>query len=119
MQLRNQTQNEIAASLNVGSWVIFKSSKDNDQPFWLGRTVGNDAWDNACIWRNDTRRTKTFYADTEAPVVIKPNLYAVNVQWYTQKTIGVLDYVIEGGENPIPFIQSHLGLLFEVPNKNI
>jgi hypothetical protein len=39
-----------------------------------------------------------------APVVIKHNSYAINVQWYTQKTIGVLEYVIEGGENAVPFI---------------
>jgi hypothetical protein len=54
-----------------------------------------------------------------APVVIKHNSYVINLQWYTQKTIGVLEYVIEGGENAVPFIQSHLGLLLVVPGENI
>jgi hypothetical protein len=119
IQLRNRTRNEMASSLNVDSWVIFRSSNDEDQPFWLGRTVGLEEWGNSCIWYNDTRRTKTFYTDTVAPVVIKHNSYVINVQWYTQKTIGVLEYVIEGGENAVPFIQSHLGLLLVVPGENI
>jgi hypothetical protein len=119
MQLRNQTRNDMAASLNVDSWVIFKSSNDEEQPFWLGRTVSNTEWGNACIWLNDTRRNKTFYADTTAPVLIKPNSYAINVQWYTQKTIGVLEYIVEGGDNAIPFIQSNSGLLLVVPEEHI
>ena len=37
--------------------------------------------------------------------------YAINVQWYTQKVIGALEYAIEGGDNAQTFVQSNKDLV--------
>ena len=33
------------------------------------------------------------------------------MQWYTQKVIGTLEYIVEGGENTKPFVMSNDSLL--------
>ena len=46
--------------------------------------------------------------------------YAINVQWYTQKVIGMLEYVVEGGANAKPVVQrSNSTLLYAVPDEHI
>ena len=40
-----------------------------------------------------------------------PGGYAINVQWYTQKVIGALEYAIEGGDNAQTFVQSNKDLV--------
>ena len=45
----SKTRSEMAKALTPGMWVLFKSSGDVDQPFWLGRTMSKPHWNNSCI----------------------------------------------------------------------
>ena len=100
------SRNEMASKLTVGSWVLFKSPDNDEQPIWLGRTVGRADWNDTCILKNNTTRAKVIDG-----AAIPGKTYAINVQWYTQKVIGVLEYVIEGGDSAIPVVQSNSSLL--------
>jgi hypothetical protein len=44
-------------------------------------------------------------------VLVLKDGYAINVQWYTQNVIGVLEYVVEGGESAMPVVQSSADLI--------
>ena len=95
-------RDEMASTLTPGSWVIYKSTEE-DQPFWLGKTVSKKEWKGNCIWKNDSNETKEFDG-----VLILACSFAVNVQWYTQKTYGVLEYKIEPEE---PSVQATVNLI--------
>ena len=99
-------RNEMIANLNVGDWVAFKSTDDPDQPFWIGVYLSRNEWDNDCKWKNATGRETV----KDSVLVLKDG-YAINVQWYTQNVIGVLEYVVEGGESAMPIIQSSADLI--------
>jgi len=79
----------MASKLKPNQWVLFKS-EDDDQPIWLGRTVSRKGWKHECIWHNKSGRHKTF-----DQTFVGRGQYAINVQWYTQQKIGVLEYVKE------------------------
>ena len=96
----------MASQLTPNDWVIFKSTGDEDQPFWLGKTLSKSEWGNSCMWYNNTGRGKI-----EDGALIPAGKYGINVQWYTQKVIGVLEYVIEGGDNAKSIIQSNQDLI--------
>ena len=103
---KKQSRNGMASQLRPNDWVVFKSTGDEDQHIWPGRTLSNRDWDNECIWRNDGRGRVEIDG-----ALISPGGYAINVQWQTQKVIGALDYVIEGGENAQTFVQSNKDLV--------
>ena len=85
LQAQRQPDNQqLTAALSPGDWMLFESPQLDDEPLWLGRTVSNPAWGNACVWKNETTRTE----HTPSEAHIKPNEYAINVQWYTKKTVG-------------------------------
>ena len=87
--------------------MIFKSEGDNDQPIWLGRAIPKAEWGNSCIKKNDARGVKIIDG-----AKVGRGGYAINVQWYTQKVIGILEYVVEGGDNAIPIVSSNNALIF-------
>ena len=98
-----QNRNEMAAQLTHGSWVAFKSAGDMDSIFWIGRAISKPEWDNCCIVKNDSSGNKNIEG-----AAVGQNGYAINVQWYTQKVVGVLEFVIY--ENP-PIVQSNNDLV--------
>ena len=100
---QRQNQNEMVSQLTPGSWVIFKGSGETDQPIWLGRAISKPEWDNSCVWKNNSRCTKMIEG-----VEIGRHEYAINVQWYTQKVVGVLEYVLDTTK---PVVQSNCGLV--------
>lgn len=114
VRLRKACANELTKELTISSWLIFKSTNDEDQPIWLGRTVTKPEWQNACVWKNDTGRQQ----DIEG-AMIPAHTFAINIQWYTQKVIGILEYIVEGGENVVPFVNSNSDLLLVVPDEHI
>ena len=113
---RAQSRNEMAKELaTAGMWVLFKSDNDEDQPFWLGRTMARGDWGNSCIWYNESNQQKVIDdGGSSTPAAIEGKTYAINVQWYTQRVIGTLEYEVEGGENAKPFVVSNDGLLLVV-----
>ena len=92
----------MASQLRSNDWVVFKSIGDEDQPIWLGKTLSNRDWDIECVWHNGGRGRVEIDGG-----LIPPGGYAINVQWCTQKGIGALANVIEGGENVHTFVQSN------------
>ena len=56
----------------------------------MGRTIPKLDWENACIQKNNSRATKKIDG-----VNVPRNGYAINVQWYKQKVVGVLEYVLD------------------------
>ena len=38
-------RDEMASTLTPGSWVMYKSTEE-DQPFWLGKTISKKEWKN-------------------------------------------------------------------------
>ena len=56
---------------------------------WIGRAISKLEWENCCILKNDSSGNKTIEGAS-----VERNGYAINVQWYTQKVVGVLEYVI-------------------------
>ena len=103
---RNQSRNEMASQLTPGSWIIFNSQGDNDQPIWLGRAMPKAEWSNSCIKKNNARGEKII----DGAKVARGG-YAINVQWYTQKVIGILEYVLAGGDNAMPIVSSNHALI--------
>ena len=104
---RRHTINEMASQLTPGSWIIFNSNGDIDEPLWLGRAMPKAEWSNSCIMRNDTRGVKIIDG-----AKVSRGGYAINVQWYTQKVIGILEYVVAGGDNAIPIVSSNSDLIY-------
>jgi hypothetical protein len=51
--------------------------------------------------------------------MISANTFAINIQWYTQKVIGILKYIVEGGDNVVPFVNSNSNLLLIVLGEHI
>ena len=111
---RRESINDMTSRLTPGDWIIFRSTRDEDQPFWLGRTLSKQEWDNQCIWYNDRGRNKTFEG-----AIIKNGKYGINVQWHTQKVIGILEYIVEGGDNAHPIVQSNRDLILTGFDKHI
>ena len=87
---RRVARNEMASGLTPGSWIIFKGSGGTDQVIWLGRAISKAEWGNDCKRKNSSRNTKMIDG-----VEVTRNEYAINVQWYTQTTRGVSEYVLE------------------------
>eukprot|EP00584_Thalassiosira_punctigera_P026082 CAMPEP_0172578128 /NCGR_PEP_ID=MMETSP1067-20121228/138579_1 /TAXON_ID=265564 ORGANISM="Thalassiosira punctigera, Strain Tpunct2005C2" /NCGR_SAMPLE_ID=MMETSP1067 /ASSEMBLY_ACC=CAM_ASM_000444 /LENGTH=298 /DNA_ID=CAMNT_0013370821 /DNA_START=195 /DNA_END=1091 /DNA_ORIENTATION=+ len=85
---------------------LTESTGDADQPIWLGRTIANPDWGNDCIWRNASRGTKSIDG-----ALVTSGACAIYVQWYTQRELGVLEYVVEGGANAKPIISSNKDLI--------
>ena len=71
-----------------------------------GRAMPKAEWGNSCIEKNDTRGDKVIDG-----AKVGRGGYAINVQWYTQKVIGILEYVVEGGDNAIPIVSSNADLI--------
>ena len=80
--------------LIIGLWVIFKDSIGSNQVIWLGRTMSKLEWENAYILKNNTRSNKIITG-----VHITQNTHVINVQWYTQRVVGVL--------KNLPIVQSN------------
>ena len=93
--------NDMASKLIPGSWVVFKSTDDPAQPMWLGRAVLRDEWSNNCIWKNESDQTIFLERKGCENVSILAGRYAINVQWYTQKVLGKLEYKVEQGDSMI------------------
>ena len=87
---RRQSRNKMASQLTLGSWAIFKGTGQSNESIWLGRTIPKLDWGNACIQKNNSRVTKNIDG-----VDVPRNGYAINVQWYKQKVVGVLEYVLD------------------------
>ena len=83
--------NFMVAALQVDDWLIFKSSGDEHQRFWLGRAVAKLDWGGSCKARNESNASVSIEG-----AFILPGCFAINVQWYTQRVIGLLEYVKEG-----------------------
>ena len=88
-------------ALQLYDWLIFESSDDRHQQFWLGRAVGKSDWGGSCKRRNETNAAVSIEG-----ALINPGCYAINVQWYNQRAAGLLEYVREGQ----PLVQSNAGL---------
>ena len=72
------------------------------QPFWIGRAVSRDEWNNACWCQNETANLQVLSQD----VPIHRGEYAINVQWYTQSHFGSpLEYVLDA-EHPFPCVNN-------------
>ena len=95
--------NEMSAQLTPGSWVTFKSTVDIDNIIWIGRGISKPEWENCCILRNDSSGNKNIEGAS-----VGRNGYAINFQWYTQKVVGVIEFVID--KNP-PIVQSNSDLV--------
>ena len=100
---RRQNRNEMAAQLTPGSWVAFKSTRDIYNIIWIGRFISKPEWENFCILKNDSRGNQNIEVAS-----VGWNGYAINVQWYTQKVVGVIELVID--DNP-PIVQSNSDLV--------
>ncbi len=51
--------------------------------------------------------------------IISRGGFAINVQRYTQKVLGVLEYIIEDGEDTKPLVQSNKDLILTGFDKNM
>ena len=98
--------NEMGAGLTIGAWMIFESPEPDVQRLWLGRAVTKTVWDNQCTWKNESNQIHR----ADGGVQIPPGGYAINVQWYTQREIGSLEYDIEK-ESPLPIVQTNYNLI--------
>ncbi len=105
---------EMASRLTAGDWVAYKSRGDPDQPFWIGKTLPKSEWGNQCIRKNDSHGQVTI----EGAMISKGG-FAINVQWYTQKVLGVLEYIIEDGEDAKPLVQNNKELILTGFDKNM
>ena len=74
-----------------------------DQAIWLGRAISKPEWGNDCTKKNSSRATKFIEG-----VEVTQNGYAVNVQWYTQKTRGVPEHALD---TTLPVVQSNCELV--------
>lgn len=81
--------------------------------------ISHSGWVEQCltqigIWYNDTDQQKDIVNEegrNEYAAAIASNTYAINVQWYTQRAVGTLEYKVEGGDNTKPFVVSNNSLL--------
>ena len=85
--------NTMAEKLMPGTWLVYKRCGDMEEPIRLGRAQRNNAWDKKCQWYNDSDKVVEFRDGGRA--LVPPKGYAVNIQWYRQKVVGHLDYVME------------------------
>ena len=102
--------NFMVAALQVDDWLIFKSSGDEHQRFWLGRAVAKLDWGGSCKARNESNASVSIEG-----AFILPGCFAINVQWYTQRVIGLLEYVKEGQ----PLVQSNEDLKLGGFNRHV
>ena len=87
---QGQNQNEMASQLIPGSWVAFKSTGDVDQIIWVGRAISKPEWDNCCVFFNDSSGRNNIDG-----AAVGRNGYAINVQWYIQKVVDMLEFIID------------------------
>ena len=82
----------ITTNLTPGDWVMFGSPEPNVEPFWIGRAMSKAEWNNSCWYRNATNRRQLLTGG----IPLDPGgEYAINVQWYTLRDIGSLEYIID------------------------
>ena len=93
LQERRQNRNEISAWLNPGSWVAFKNTGYIDKIVWIGRSISKPEWENCCILKNDSSVNKNIEGAS-----VGRNGYEINVQCYTEKVVGVIEFFID--KNP-------------------
>jgi hypothetical protein len=84
----------MTSRLSACDWVAYKSIGDPDQPFWIGKALPKSEWGNQCIRKNDSHGQVTI----EGAIISKGG-FVINVLWYTQKVLGVPEYIIEDGED--------------------
>ena len=84
--------------------MLFKGSGQTDQFICLGRTISKLGWNNDCVLKNVSSGTKNIEG-----AAVSQNGYAINVHWYTQKVVGVLEYVMYIGT---PVVQSNSDLVY-------
>ena len=84
--------------------MLFKGSGQTDQFIWLGRNISKLGWNNDCVLKKKSSGTKNIEGAT-----VSQNGYTINVQWYTQKVVGVLEYVVYTGA---PVGQSNSDLVY-------
>jgi hypothetical protein len=82
-------RNEMVSGITPGSWLLSKGS-GKDRPGYLAqRAISKAEWRNDCKRKNISCSTKMIEG-----VEVTRNGYAINVQWYTQKSLGVPEYVL-------------------------
>ena len=101
---RCESRKKMAPQLTPGAWVLFKGSGQAEQLIWLGRTIYKLGWNNDCVLKNVSSGTKNIEG-----AAVSRNVYAINVQWYTQKVVGVLEYIVYTGA---PVVQSNIYLVY-------
>jgi hypothetical protein len=108
------SRKEMASRLTADDWVAYKCRGDPDQPFWIGKTLPKGEWGNQYIQKNDSHNNVTI----EGAITSRGG-FAINVQWYTQKVLGVPEYIIEDGEDAKPLVQSNKDLILTRFDKNM
>ena len=103
-------KNIMVATLQLDDWLMFESRDDENQQFWLGKAVAKSDWDGSCKTRNESNAAVSIEG-----ALIGPGCYAINVQWYTQRVIGLLEYVKEGQ----PLVQSNEDLRLTGFNRHV
>ena len=85
-----EDRNTITRELTPGDWMMFESPEPNVVPFWIGRAMSKAEWDNRCWYKNETPRRLRLAGD----LPLDPGEYAINVQWYAERDVGSLEYII-------------------------
>ena len=86
---RRHNRNEMAAQLTPGSWVAFNIIGDIYNIIWIGRAISKPEWDNCCILKYGSSGNKNIEGAS-----VGRNGYTINIQWYTQKVVGVFEFVM-------------------------
>ena len=86
---------------------MFESPEPNEQPFWIGRAVSKDEWNNSCIYQNETQGRQMLSGN----VPLHPGEYAINVQWYTVRDAANPREYIMWDANPTPFVNNYRTLV--------
>ena len=93
----------MAAKLTPWSWVVLKSTWDIYKIICIGRAIYKPEWDNCCTLKNESSSNINFEGSS-----VGRNGYAINIQWYTHKVVGVLEFVIDDNT---PILQSNSDLV--------
>ena len=78
----------MAEPLTTGSWFAFKRTGNINNIIWIGRAISKPEWDNCCILKYGSSGNKNIEGAS-----VGRNGYAINVQWYTHKVVGILDFL--------------------------
>ena len=87
-------------------WMMFESPELNVVPFWIGRAMSKAEWDNCCWYKNKTPRRLRLAGD----LPLDPGEYAINVQWYAERDVGSLEYIIYH-DQPYPVVNNNRTLV--------